>query len=61
MRCKCEPVGAADIAKRLGVLPQTVAQWKLRGLLPKPRWTVSGLPAWDWEQVYGWAKETGRI
>lgn len=56
-----DPVGVADIAGRLGVKQQTVAQWKLRGLLPRPRWTVSGTPVWQWADVAVWARETGRL
>lgn len=59
--CACEPVGAVDIAGRLGVKQQTVAQWKLRGILPPPRWTVSKLPVWDWPDVEEWARATGRL
>jgi len=55
------PVGAAEIASRLGVKPQTVHTWRQRGLLPQPRWTVSGQPAWDWSEVEEWAKRTGRM
>ena len=55
------PVGAAEIAKRLGVKPQTVHTWRQRKILPTPRWTVSGQPAWDWEEIEQWAKRTGRL
>ena len=55
-----EPVGLSDIARRLGVAQQTAKQWKLRGLLPEPKWTVGGRPAWDWPQIEKWAKKTGR-
>src|SRR5437870_13824159 len=34
------PVGAAEIAARLGVRPQTVHTWRHRKLMPEPRWTV---------------------
>ena len=37
----------AEIAARLRVRPQTVHTWRQRGLMPEPRWTVSGQPAWD--------------
>lgn len=50
-----------EIAQRLGVRQQTVAQWKLRGLLPQPKWTVSGNPAWDWRDVERWAVKSGRL
>jgi ParB family chromosome partitioning protein len=56
-----DPVGVADIADRLGVKAQTVAQWKLRGLLPAPRWTVSGMAVWQWADVADWARSTGRL
>jgi predicted site-specific integrase-resolvase len=56
-----EPVGLSDIANRLGVAHQTAKQWKLRGLLPEPRWTVSGRPAWEWKDVERWARKTGRL
>jgi hypothetical protein len=49
------PVGVAEIAERLRVRQQTVAQWKLRGLLPPARWTVSRLPAWNWPDIERWA------
>jgi hypothetical protein len=56
------PVGGLEIADRLGVRRETVAQWKQRGLLPPPRWTVSGEDAWDWAMdIEPWAQETGRM
>jgi hypothetical protein len=55
------PVGAAEIAARLGVRPQTVHTWRHRKLLPPPRWTVSGQPAWDWPEIVIWARRTGRL
>lgn len=55
------PVGAAEIAKRLGVRAQTVHTWRQRKLMPPPRWTVSGQPAWDWSEIEEWARETGRL
>lgn len=55
------PVGIPEIAERLGVKRATVDQWRLRGLLPDPKWTVGGRPAWDWTDVEKWAKETGRL
>lgn len=57
-----EPVGALEIAGRLGVRRETVAQWKQRKLLPPARWTVSGEDAWDWTlDIEPWARETGRM
>jgi hypothetical protein len=55
------PVGAAEIAERLRVKPQTVHAWRQRRLLPEPRWVVSGQPAWDWVDVEAWARATGRL
>ena len=55
------PVGAAEIAARLGVKPQTVHTWRHRKLMPHTRWTVSGQPAWEWSEIEAWAQRTGRI
>lgn len=55
------PVGAAEIAERLDVKPQTVHTWRHRGLMPDPRWTVSGQPAWEWREIEEWARRTGRL
>jgi hypothetical protein len=55
------PVGAAEIADRLGVKPQTVHTWRQRNLMPEPRWSVSGQPAWEWSEIQEWAKRTGRL
>jgi predicted site-specific integrase-resolvase len=56
-----DPVGLLEIAERLGVARQTPRMWHHRGLLPAPRWTVSGMPAWEWADVAEWARSTGRI
>jgi len=55
------PVGASEIAERLGVRAQTVHTWRQRRRMPEPRWTVSGQPAWDWSEIEDWAKRTGRL
>ena len=55
-----DPVGAVEIADRLGVKRATVDQWQHRKLLPPPRWTVGGRPAWDWADIAAWAERTGR-
>lgn len=57
---ECEPVGAIEIAQRLGVSPDTVYQWRWRQLLPEVRWTVGGRPAWNWPDIQAWAEDTGR-
>jgi predicted site-specific integrase-resolvase len=56
----CDPVGAKEIAARLGVAAHTVEQWKWRGLLPAPKWKVGGRDAWNWPDIARWAKSTGR-
>lgn len=57
----CDPVGIAEIAERLKVKRPTVDIWRQRDLLPEPRWTVGGRPAWNWPDVESWAKATGRL
>lgn len=54
-------MGLAEMAERLGVRQQTARAWRYRHLLPEPRWTISGQPAWNWPDVEAWAKETGRL
>ena len=52
---KADPVGAVEIATRLGVKRTTVDQWRQRSIgFPEPRWTVGGRPAWQWEDVEAW-------
>lgn len=55
------PLGIPEIAERLGVQRETVDQWRARGILPDPDWTVGGRPAWRWSTIRRWARETGRI
>ncbi|MGZ6836791.1 MAG: helix-turn-helix transcriptional regulator [Blastococcus sp.] len=55
-----DPVGIPEIAARLGVKRATVDIWRTRQLLPEPRWTVGGRPAWNWPDVLEWARQTGR-
>lgn len=57
-----DPVGAVEIAERLGVKRRTVDQWRQRELgFPVPRWTVGGRPAWDWPDVEAWNTSRGVI
>jgi predicted DNA-binding transcriptional regulator AlpA len=52
---KCDPVGAVEIAARLGVKRDTVDQWRQRSIgFPAPRWQVGGRPAWNWDDVEAW-------
>ena len=55
-----DPVGVLEISERLGVKQRTVSMWKYRELLPEPRWTVSGMPAWEWRDIERWARKTDR-
>lgn len=56
-----DPVGVAEIAIRLGVKRQTVAAWKVRGILPEPDVTLAMGPLWSWDRIKTWAKESGRL
>lgn len=52
-----EPVGVMEIAERAHVHVVTVRHWRARySDFPKPAWTVSGQPAWDWDAVLAWLK-----
>lgn len=54
-------VGLVDIAERLGLARQTVANWRHLDLgFPEPTWSVSGRPVWEWQVVAEWAQATGR-
>jgi predicted DNA-binding transcriptional regulator AlpA len=58
---RADPVGATEIAGRVGVERATVEQWTRRHAdFPRPRWTVGGRPAWDWCDVVPWLASTGR-
>lgn len=51
----CDPVGAVEIATRLGVSRSTVDSWRQRKVgFPEPRWTVGGRPAWNFDDVEAW-------
>lgn len=56
-------VGTAEIASRLGVSrPQVVHDWRRRYKdFPKPVTTLSHFHVWDWNDIYTWAKRTGRM
>ena len=53
-------VGLVDIARRLDLNLGTPKKWKDRGLLPEPRWHVSGGPVWDWSDIAVWLEGSGR-
>ena len=51
----CDPVGAVEIAVRLGVKRRTVDTWRQRSIgFPEPRWQVGGRPAWNMDDVQVW-------
>lgn len=50
-------VGIAEIAERLGVPRQTVAQWHLRKKLPAPDARLAMGPVWREETVTAWISE----
>jgi hypothetical protein len=56
-----EPVAIAEIAERLKVKRSTVDVWRYRGVLPEPRWELSGRPLWAWGDIEAWARETNRL
>lgn len=55
-----DPVSLDDIARRLGVKPQTPRQWRQRGVMPAPLFVVARVPVWDWPTIEVWARDTNR-
>lgn len=50
-------VGNVDLAKRYGVLPSTVANWRTRYPdFPEPLTYISGAPVYSRSQVAKWHK-----
>lgn len=56
----CDPVGADEVARRLGYPVRTVYVWIQRGVLPVAEHTISGRPCWHWSTIRAWAEATGR-
>lgn len=55
-------VGAAEIAKRLGLAPRTVHDWRRRHAdFPPPVAELTSAHVWAWPDVEKWAKQTGRL
>lgn len=62
MTGQCDPVGAVEIAARLGVKRRTVDAWRQRELgFPEPRWQVGGRPAWHFDDVAAWYEQRGSL
>jgi predicted DNA-binding transcriptional regulator AlpA len=61
MTRQCDPVGAVEIASRLGVARATVDQWRQRHPdFPAPRWLVGGRPCWNWDDITPWVEARKR-
>jgi hypothetical protein len=60
---ECDPVGAVEIAERLGVQRATVDMWRQRPstAFPPARWTIGARPAWNWPEIEAWARHSGRL
>lgn len=61
IRYHVQPVGLTEIAEMLGVEAQTARNWRTRGVLPEPDWTVGGRPVWELRTIERWARQTGRM
>jgi predicted DNA-binding transcriptional regulator AlpA len=54
-------LGPDECAELLGVMRNTIAQWRHRNTLPTPTMTLSGLPIWQRQTILDWANDTGRL
>jgi len=43
-----------DLAERTGIEYNTLRQWKLRGHLPAPTFTIGQSPAWSGKKIEDW-------
>lgn len=57
----CDPVGAMEIAERLGMEARSIHMVGRRGQLPEPDFTVNNSRAWRWAKILWWAGETDRL
>lgn len=61
---KRELWGVGDVAKHLGIQVMTAYQWRRRGKLPEPDYTLSGRPIWMADKFRRWAereRSAGRL
>lgn len=43
-----------DLADKTGITYNTLRQWKLRGRLPAPTYTLGQSPAWSGKKIEDW-------
>jgi len=58
---RLELVVQLDIAKRLGITKQRVAQLAARDDFPTPIGVLGRSTVWRWSDIERWARETGRL
>lgn len=57
-----DPVGALEVAERLGVKSRSIHMMHRRGVLPERDYeSVNGSGAWEWRTILWWAGETNRL
>jgi chromosome partitioning protein len=57
-----ELVGHHEIATRVGVRENTIAQWRIRHAdFPAPVADLKMGPVWSWPDVEEWMERTGRL
>lgn len=49
-----------DLARLTGLRPGTLRQWKLRGRLPAPSYTMGQSPAWTGKAIEEWLASNPR-
>ncbi|QAY16144.1 MerR-like helix-turn-helix DNA binding domain protein [Arthrobacter phage Sonali] len=49
-----------DLAERTGLTPNLLRQWKNRGKLPEPTYTLGQSPAWSGEPIESWLASNPR-
>jgi len=54
----CRPLSMDDVADWLGVAPQTIRVWRVRGRMLPPTWTVGHSPLWCRHDLARWNADT---